>query len=418
MKVCVIGAGVVGVTTAFALARRGVEVTVIDEGAGAGLGTSFANGAQLSYSYVAPLADPSVWRALPKYLLCSNSPLTWRPAPDMQQWRWIVRFLHACNARAAESTTKSLLKLAFFSKACLADLQEQLRLDFSHRTAGKLVMLSTENDMEKAKRQVALQAELGCEQEVLPISRCVDIEPSLERARARWAGGVYTASEQVGDCAKFCRGLADVLQSRYAVRFLLGTRVTGARMEGNRINALRTTAGAVEADAYVLANGVGAASLGKALGLHFPIYPLKGYSVTLEAGLNAEDLPSVSITDAARKLVYARVGNRLRVAGRAELVGNDLTIDRERCRELALEAESLFGTKMADGDDISPWAGLRPATPTGLPIIGATPLPNLLANVGHGALGWTLACGSGELIARQLNGERVPVDTAAFLYQH
>lgn len=418
MNVCVIGAGVIGMATAYALARRGFDVTIVDEGSGVGLGASFANGAQLSYSYVAPLADASVWKALPKYLFCPSSPLTWRPAPDLQQWNWIVRFLRACNSRTAESTTKNLLKLAFFSKSCLEDLQEQLRLDFSHRTAGKLVMLSTERDVDKAKRQVALQANLGCEQEVLPIDRCVEIEPSLARSRERWAGGVYTASEQVGDCARFCRELAVVLQTRYRMRILLGARVTGAWIGGSRINGLRTTGGTVEADAYVLANGVGAAALGKTLGLRLPIYPLKGYSVTLAAAGDPNDLPSASITDLARKVVYARVGNRLRVAGRAELVGNDLTIDRERCRQLAREAESLFHMKAVSDDDMAPWAGLRPATPTGLPIIGATPLSNLLANVGHGALGWTLACGSGELIARQLNGERVPIETTAFLYQH
>ncbi|HYD58809.1 MAG TPA: D-amino acid dehydrogenase [Noviherbaspirillum sp.] len=418
MTVCVIGAGVIGMATAYALARRGFEVTVVDEGNEVGRGTSYANGAQLSYSYVAPLADASVWKALPGYLLCPDSPLTWRPTLDWQQWIWIARFLRACNARAAENTTKELLKLAFFSKSCLEELQGALRLDFSHRTAGKLVMLSEKKDMEKAKRQVALQASLGCEQEVLPIDRCIDIEPTLARPGKRWAGGVYTASEQVGDCAKFCHELAGVLKTRYGAQIRLATPVTGAWIGGNRINGLHTPQGAIEADAYVLANGVGAASLGKSLGLRLPVYPLKGYSVTLEAAVNPADLPSVSITDLARKVVYARVGNRLRVAGRAELVGNDLTVDRERCRQLAQEAASLFHARADSDDDIAPWAGLRPATPTGLPIIGATPLSNLWTNVGHGALGWTLACGSGELIARQMNGEQGPIDTTAFLYQH
>ena len=398
MKICVLGAGVVGLTSAYALARRGHEVTVVDAHARVGQGASLANGAQLSYSYVAPLADPSVWRNLPTYLLDRESPLSWRPAFDPAQWRWIARFLMACNARASARTTAELLRLAFLSRDCLAQLQRELALEFDLRRAGKLVMLSSAAALQSARRQVEVQRGLGCEQQVLSAERCVDIEPALAASRARWVGGVYTPSEQVGDCAAFCEQLAAALAAQAnPVRFALGTAVDGVVMAGGRVAALRSPAGDIEADAFVLANGVGSVKTAAQMGFALPIYPLKGYSVTFAADA-AAGLPSLSVTDLANKIVYARLGARLRVAGRVDIVGADLALDERRWQALARQARQLFPA-LAEGGEVAPWAGLRPATPGGAPVIGRSPLANVFVNAGHGALGWTLACGSAAVLA-------------------
>ncbi len=418
MDICVVGAGVIGLTTAHALSRRGHRVTLVDAHGEAGRGSSLANGAQLSYSYVAPLADPSVWANLPAYLLDPRSPLSFRPRWDPAQWRWIARFLMACNGQASARATAELLRLAFFSRDCLAGLQRELRLDFDLRSAGKLVMLSSPAALAAARRQVALQSGMGCEQQLLSAVECIDIEPALAASRARWQGGVYTASEQVGDCARFCAQLAAQLAARPgAVTFAYHTDITGGVLEGGRVKALRSSRGDVTADAFVLANGVGAARLAGRLGFGLPIYPLKGYSVTLDTGIgDPARAPSVSITDLAKKIVYARIGARLRVAGRVDIVGHDLSLDRRRWRALVQAARQLFPALSAEQDDVAPWAGLRPATPGGKPIIGRGPLANVYLNAGHGALGWTLACGSAELLACAIDARPGPIDGGAFAY--
>lgn len=413
MKICVLGAGVIGLTAAYCLAKRGHEVMIVDERPGPGLGASYGNGAQLSYSYVAPLADPSVWRDLPKYLLRRDSPLQWRPQFDGAQWRWIYRFLRACSSSASQATTMELLRLAFYSRDCLASLQADLGLEFDFHAAGKLVMLESSKALVSAQRQVDFQNALGCEQLVLSTRECVDVENTLENSARRWAGGVYTRGEQVGDCAAFCAQLVDALRRRYpSTRIIFNASLTGVALHRRRALAFHSTQGDIEADAFVLAAGAGSAGLARSLGFELPIYPLKGYSVTLEASDRA---PRVSITDLARKIVYARIGNRLRVAGRVEIVGDDLSINPEKCRALADAAQELF-PGVAASTDISPWVGQRPATPTGLPIVGRSPIENIYINTGHGALGWTLACGSARMLASQIDGQPADIPDAAFRY--
>lgn len=417
MKVCIIGAGVIGLTTACALARRGHDVTVIEAQDAAGQGASFGNGAQLSYSYVAPLADPSVWASIPSYLLNPESPLSWRPALDLAQWQWLCKFLLACNRQKSQQTTAELLRLAFYSRNCLANLQAQLALDFDLRQAGKLVMYSSDAALKGAAAQVAYQAQLGCEQQVLSTQACLDIEPALAHAAARWVGGVYTPSEDVGDCAQFCAQLSQALKQNFSnVQFLYNTSVHGMRMQAGKLQALQTSQGDISADTFVLANGAHAATLAAKAGLRVPVYPLKGYSITLDAPAADSSLPSVSITDSARKIVYARIGDRLRVAGRVEIVGHDMQINAARAQSLLQETQQLFPSVKAGTEDIHPWVGMRPATPTGIPIIGASPVSNLYLNTGHGALGWTLACGSAELLAQQIDGEQSAIDATPYHY--
>lgn len=344
----------------------------------------------------------------------------------MAQWRWIARFLLACNGGTARRSTAALLQLAFFSRASLGALQRELALDFDWREAGKLVMLPSAAAVEGARRQVDFQRTLGCEQRVLPLVDCVGIEPALAGCDGGWAGGVYTASEQVGDCAAFCAQLAAAL-ARRGVVFNFNTDVNGAVVEKGALVALRSNIGDIAADRFVLANGTGAARLAAQMGLRLPVYPLKGYSVTFAAaietgamqggGVQTGALPSVSITDLAKKIVYARIGARLRVAGRIEIVGHDAKLEARRWRALAQEARRLFPALAACDDELQPWAGMRPSTPDGLPIIGRAPLDKLFINAGHGALGWTLACGSAELLAAGIDAEAAPIARAPFRYR-
>lgn len=417
MHICVLGAGVIGVTSAYRLLQDGHQVTLVDALPEAGGGASFGNGAQLSYSYVAPLADPTVWTQWPHYLFSTSSPLTLRLQADPAQWRWLLKFLAACTSQRARRTTVQLLQLAFFSREQVHALAATLPFDFSFRTAGKLVMFDAPEMLEGARRQVAFQAGLGCRQSVLDAARCLEIEPALAAGSRRWAGGVYTESEEVGDCALFCRGLLGMMQAHPDFHFAHSSTVTALRLQGDRLTSVRAAEQELDADAFVLALGAGSPALARQAGFSLPVYPLKGYSITVPLqDPTPQSAPQVSITDLSRKIVYARLGARLRVAGRVELVGRDGSIPPRAIAELTQGVRELFPAH-ADWPETSalaPWAGFRPATPTGVPIIGRSPLKNLYLNVGHGALGWTLACGSAALLADQIAGRPSAIDATPF----
>src|SRR5450830_352625 len=421
MHICVLGAGVIGVTSAYRLLQDGHDVTLIDARPVAGAGTSLGNGAQLSYSYVAPLADPSVWRHLPHYLLSADSPLTLQAQMDPAQWRWMVKFLAACNAAQVQRTTIALLQLAFYSRDELSQLQQATTLDFQHRVAGKLVMYTDAAALASAHRQVAFQARYGCRQEVIDTARCLQIEPALAAAQRPWAGGVYTPDEAAGDCAMFCQNLVEAMHKQPGFQFLPSTEIHQPVLDRGRLQSVRSSAGTIAADAFVLAMGAESAVFARQAGLRLPLYPLKGYSITvpLDDAAAQAAAPQVSITDLSRKIVYARLGNRLRVAGRVELVGMDRYIAPRAIEELRNGVQTLFpgslgsiGRDASDTARLSPWAGFRPATPSGVPIIGASPLATLYLNIGQGALGWTLACGSAALLAAQISGRPSAIDPA------
>jgi D-amino-acid dehydrogenase len=402
--VFVVGAGIVGSASAYVLALAGHRVTLLEALDSPARGASFANGSQLSYSYVEPLATPATLRNLPSLLFERHSPLRLKFTGEWSQLAWAGRFMLACTSAQVRRATQALLALASLSrdelsKACTAD-----SLHFDHATVGKLVIYQSSAALAAAQRQIDYQRRFGCEQSVLSTDACVEREPALRHYHNHIAGGVWTASEAVGDAHRLAHELvARLLAMGGEVRYR--TLVTGFRKRGRRVTALQTDTGEELATpgSIVLANGITAATTAASLGMRLPIYPVKGYSVTLPV-TDPSCAPSVSVTDLRRKTVYAPLPGLLRIAGMAELVGHDVRTDPKRIAHLVACARGTFpGSCDFDADPL-PWAGLRPSTPTSLPIIGATPYVNVLLNVGHGALGFTLAMGSARLLERHLSG--------------
>ncbi len=417
MHICILGAGIVGLATAWELQAQGHAVTVVDQAA-PGSGTSSGNGAQLSYSYVAPLADGSIWGQLPKLMFAPDSPLKLRPQLDPRQWRWGLGFMAACNEPAAARTTRTLLTLAADSRTGFEAMRAALQPDCDFAEAGKLVLYRGAAGLAAAGRQVALQAALGgAPQRLVTPDEAIALEPALASQHGQFAGAVYTASECVADCLKVCQALAAALQA-HGVRFVqapvLGFERDPHGGAGARVHAVRTGAGVLEAEAFVLALGAASARFGRALGVYLPVYPLKGYSITLPVHDAPGAAPVVSVTDTARKTVFARIGQRLRVAGMAELVGEDLRIPPARIATLQAATRAVFPHAAVEGADPQPWAGLRPATPSGLPLVGrlGRAPANVLFNVGHGALGFTLAFGTARHVARLLAADTAPAPAA------
>ncbi len=427
MRIVVIGAGVTGLAAAWFLVEDGHDVTVVDRLPGPGQETSFANGAQLSYSYVAPLAGPGVLPKIPPWLLRRDSPLRFRPSLDPDQWRWLAAFVLACNRAQSETTTRRLLALSFHSRALMHAFVAGpgKAIEFGYATNGKLVVFSDRDGYHAARRLLDYQRSLGCEQDALDADACRALEPALAHPQSglgrRMVGAIHTPSEEVGDCYRFCLGLADLLRAR-GVRFVFDRRVVALPRDraSGRIAAVESDDGPIPADAVVLASGAASPALARPLGIRLPIYPLKGYSITVDA---SDAAPALSITDFKRKVVYAPLSlvegdaphtarRRLRIAGMADIAGRSNAIDPERLGQLVVEAKGAFAAASADdyaSEALSPWAGQRPATPLGSPLLGPTPVPNLYVDVGQGALGWTLALASGQVVADCIAGRRPAV---------
>jgi D-amino-acid dehydrogenase len=405
MHVLVIGAGVIGLASAWYLSADGHQVTVIERNQDVALETSFANGGQLSYSYVAPLAGPGVLAKLPGWLLRDDSPVRFRPRADLEQWRWLLQFVRACTLEQSEACTRKLLSLSFFSRDLMHELLvREPTLRFDHTNAGKLVVFRTAAAFDAARRLLDYQRSLGCEQEALDANACVAREPALAHLGTQLQGGIFTRSEDSGDCYQFCVSMMRLLRER-GVDFRFGTTVTQLR----EVAAHKVTAYAgdepLDADRIVLATAAPSVPLLRTLGIRVPLYPLKGYSLTAPVVADAA-APRVSITDFERKIVYARLGNRLRIAGMADITGRRADIDPNRVATLRAQSAATF-PGAADFASAAVWCGLRPATPKSMPIIDGTRFANLWLNLGQGALGFTLALASGRLIG-DLVGRREP----------
>jgi D-amino-acid dehydrogenase len=387
----VIGAGIVGCATAYQLLRDGHSVELVDAQPQAGRVSSFANGAQLSYSYVQPLASPATLRSLPHLLFEKSSALRFELRMDWRQWVWGLRFLAACSTGQAQRGTLALLELAALSRRTLEAwlLDETWRFDFARN--GKLVLCRDAQSMAQQAEQVRLQNSMGCEQEVLSAAQSIEREPTLAAAQSRFVGGIWTEGECVADPFKLCQELVQSIAARGgSLRF--SHKVESIELRQGRFHALHTSEGILQADACVITAGAATPALCEPLGIHLPIYPIKGYSITVPI-LKTSQVAKCSITDLGLKTVFAPLGNTLRVAAAAEIVGHDLKVQPQRVAQMLEAVEKLF-PGACDVSQPSTWAGLRPATPTSLPIIGASRIPNVYINAGQGALGLTLAAGS------------------------
>lgn len=409
MKIVVLGAGVVGVASAWYLARTGHEVTLVDRQAEPGRETSFANGGQVAAGHAEPWASPAVLPKVLRWLGREDAPLLFRPRADREQWRWALRFALECLPGRFARNSRQLAGLARYSRDCLGALREETGIEY-HRVARGILHFCTEPAAFEALAKQAQDARrLGIEREIKSAAECHDLEPALRASQARVVGGVYSPRDESGDAHEFTVGLARLAEQK-GVRFLRESTVQALEVEGGRVSAVRAAGGErLQADAFVVALGSYSARLLAPLGIAIPVYPLKGYSVTLTLPDEvAAHAPTVSLTDDAHKLVISRFGARLRCAGTAELTGYDTAINKPRCEAIVRRLRELFPALARAGAGEF-WAGLRPATPGNVPVIGRTRLANLYLNTGHGTLGWTLAAGSGRALADLIAGRRPDV---------
>jgi D-amino-acid dehydrogenase len=416
MRVIVLGAGVVGTASAWYLARAGHEVTVIERQGAAALETSFANGGQISASHAEPWAHPGVPAKLLQWLGRDDAPLLFRPRAEWAQWAWGARFLFECLPFRNRENTRQLLALALYSRQALRELARETGIQYDQLARGILALHTEEQEFERAVTRAGEMRQYGCEHEVKSSEECIAIEPALRHAAERIVGGIYTPGDESGDACKFTQALA-ALAAGQSVRFEYGRTIKRLEAERGRVRGvvLADAAGRderISADAYVVALGSYSPLALATLGVSIPVYPLKGYSITvpLEAG---DEAPTVSLSDAEHKLVFSRLGDRLRVAGTAEMDGYNTEVNDERCAAIVRRTFDLFpGAGHPERAEF--WTGLRPATPSNVPCIGRTRYPNLFLNTGHGTLGWTLACGSGLAIADIVSG-RAPEPDFRFM---
>ncbi|MCZ7563246.1 MAG: D-amino acid dehydrogenase [Burkholderiales bacterium] len=414
MRVLVLGAGVVGLVSAYFLARDGHRVTVVDRRAGVALEASYANGGQLSYSYVAPLAAPGVATQALRWLLDPGSPLRFHPRLDSHQWRWCLAFLRAANRTRYEASIRELLALGWYSQRLMRELVEREGLEFGLQRNGKIVAYRDPRALAAAARLVCFQRALGAEQRLLDVDELVALEPALADARAALAGAIFTPGEEAGDCHAFCVALQRVLASpALGVEFALGVTIERLHAERGRIAAVATDrGGALAGDAIVVALAGESRALVRPLGVRLPLYPLTGYSLTLPLEA-ASVAPRISVTDFQNRILYARLAGRLRVAAMVDIGGRGDRIDPQRLATLRAHAQRMF-PRAGDFSRTEAWMGQRPATPTGKPIVGATPYRNLYLNVGHGALGFTFATATGKLAADAIAGRASATPAAPF----
>lgn len=402
MKVLVLGAGVIGATTAYHLAEAGHEVVVLDRQPGAGLETSFANGGQISPCHAEPWANPGAVAKIVRWLGRDDAPLLFRwNRWDPDLWAWGARFLANCTTARAAVNTERTLRVALYSRACLHDLRQRLDLDYDQRLRGILHVYRSAPDFAQGRRAAALMTRFGLERRIQSPAECVAVEPALAAVQGQLAGGILTPDDESGDAHKFTRAMAEHA-ARLGARFRFGTTVSHLLRQDRRVIGARTTQGEdITAEAVVLALGSWSPLLARPAGLRLPIVPAKGYSITMAA--DGPAAPTVSITDDEHKMVYSRLGERLRAAGTAEMAGHDPALNERRWRLIVTHARALF-PDAGDFAAVEPWAGLRPVTPDSVPLIGPTPLPGLWLNTGHGTLGWTMACGSARLLADLMGG--------------
>ena len=413
MKILVLGAGVVGVSSAWYLTRAGHEVTVVDRQPAAALETSFANGGQISVSHAEPWANPHAPLRALSWIGREDAPLLFRLRWDPALFDWSPRFLRECSPGRTRANIRNIVALALYSRSQLQALRAETGIAYDHLERGILHIYTDRREFAGAVEAAKVLREFGCARQTIDADQCVAIEPALAAARPLLVGGDYTPADESGDAHRFTQALAALCAARGVV-FRYGAGIERIALAGGRVaGALLKTASGSElltADACVLALGSHTPLLLRPLGIRLPVYPAKGYSATV--ALDEDSVaPTVSLTDDAHKLVFSRLGQRLRIAGTAEFNGYNTELNAVRCQALMQRTATLFPDLRPVGKPEF-WCGLRPATPSNVPFIGRLAYPNLYLNTGHGTLGWTMACGSAAALADLLGGRRPEPDFA------
>ncbi len=401
MRAVVLGAGIIGVTTAFYLTKRGVEVTVLDRQAGPGMETSFANAGELSYGMTSPWAAPGVPLKALKWLFMRHRPLFIWPLISPTMWAWGLRMLANCNARDYAINKSRMIRISNYSRDCLTDLLQDVPIDFDLRERGTLQLFRTEKQLKGSKADQAVLAEYDSPFEVLDRDGCIKAEPGLAHVANKFVGGLRLTADRTGDCRLFTMALAEKTTDMGA-DFHYGETIKGLAVENGKIAGIDTDRGRVTGDVYVCAMGPFAPGLLRGIGIKLPIYPIKGYSITLPVTDDAA-APQSTIMDETYKVAVTRLGDRIRVAGQAEIIGYNKKLGAHATDSVRHVVSDLF-PKGGDVSKAEGWTGLRPMTPDGTPVLGPTRYPNLFLNTGHGTLGWTMSCGSSRAVADLVTG--------------
>ncbi|GMW06126.1 MAG: hypothetical protein AMXMBFR8_09230 [Nevskiales bacterium] len=409
MHVMILGSGVIGTTAAYYLARSGHRVTVLDRQRAPALEASYANAGEISPGYSAPWAGPGVPLKAIKWLLMRHRPLVIWPMLDPALWRWGASMLRNCTAARYRVNKARMVRLAEYSRDCMVQLRADTGIAYDERTFGTLQLFRTARQLDATAQDIEILKRHGVGWELLDRDGFCAVEPALSLVKEKFVGALRLPGDETGDCFKFTNAIAALAESSGAT-FVFETPIEALLAEGGRISGVQTRGGVLRADAYLAALGSYTAGLLAPLKISLPVYPVKGYSITLPIA-DARFAPESTIMDETHKVAVTRLGNRIRVGGTAELAGYSLALRDARRSTLEHVVTDLF-PRGGDVEQAEFWCGLRPMTPDGTPIVGATPYDNLFLATGHGTLGWTMAAGTGRVIADLLSGRKPEIDLA------
>lgn len=407
MKVLVLGAGVIGTTTAYYLHKAGHEVVVVDRQPAAAMETSFGNAGGVCPGFAGPWAAPGMPIKVLRWLFARHAPLMLRPRLDLRQWRWLMAFVGNCTAERFARNKARMQRIAHYSKACLVALRDETGIQYDHGTGGVLQVFRTDEEVEASHHAAKVLQSFNVAHRLVGPREAVTIEPALGSSAVALAGGLHLPTDETGDCHLFTTRLAEKLKSEGVV-FQFNTSIGGLVREGDAVTGVVTSGGTLTADRYVVALANDAPALLRPLGIDIPVYPVKGYAITLESVQTAY-APRSSVMDEHSKVMVTRLGNRVRAAGVAEVAGYDRSVSRRKAAGV-LEATHALFPLAGDYRQITYWAGLRPMTPDGPPYLGPTRFGNLLLNVGQGSNGWTQACGCGRIVADLVSAREPDID--------
>lgn len=414
MKVLVLGAGLAGIPSAYYLAQDGHDVTVIDRQSSAAMETSFANGSLLCQGHSYPWASPAAPRIMVKSFFRNDQALRIAPKVDPRMWSWLIKFLCECPRARADKHAATRLRLASYSQDVMREVLNDTQIEFFHTDKGLLYVYRTQHSMDEGLRQMRVLEQAGLKIEVVSGARVAELEPALKPVADKLVGGVYVPSDGTGDARLFTSELARVCAER-GVKFMFNTQVLGLNVENNKVHSVSTSKGVISADAIVVAMGSYSSVLLRKYGVKIDVFPVKGYSMTVPIE-RPEEAPTMGGLDEDNLLAFSVLGDRLRLTATAEFTGYDMRISPEDFRYMTQAAKDLFPT-IGDYSKAELWCGLRPATPDGNPLFGATQISNVFLNTGHGSQGWTMSCGSGKVTADLVAGRKPDIDMSGMMYQ-